>query len=102
MRGRQQNTCRRFGLNISLSGETIRQRSKQNIAVTHRKGPTGTVPCSCQAKDIDRTTALIPTDGREQHLQRHTATLSQKASSLQVQRTQRVCREVAFEREQTV
>lgn len=76
MQGSQQKTSRRFGLNISLPGEAIRWRNNQDIAVTCREGPTGTALCSCQARDIDRTAALIPTDGGEKHLQQHTATLS--------------------------
>lgn len=43
-------------------------------------------------RDIDRTTALIPTDGGKQYLQQHTAALSrpevEESSSLQVQRAQ--------------
>ena len=104
MTGSQQNTHRRFGLNISLPGETTRWRNNQDIAVTLREGPTGTVPCSCQARDIERTIALIPADGGEQHLQQHTATLSwlegKETSSLKAQRARRVCRAVAFERGQ--
>lgn len=68
----QKNTHRRFGLNIFLVDEMISRRSSQDIAATRREGPAGTAPCSCQARDIDRITVLIPIDGGEQHLQRHT------------------------------
>lgn len=82
-----------------VSGETIRCRSSQGVAVTHREANRHS-SLLLPGRDIDRTTALIPTDGGGQYLQQHAATLSRpegdESSCLQVQRAQTGCRAVAW------
>lgn len=97
MRGSQQNTHRSFALNTPFRWNYQVEKQPGRCCYSQREANRHS---SLAGRDIDKTTALIPTDGGEQYLQQHIATLSQpegeESSSLQVQRAWTFCRAVAW------
>lgn len=102
MRGSRQNTHRSFALNTfqeELPVDSFRgiYQVETLLLLTERGRHSSLL---LPGRDIDRTTALIPTDGGEQYLQQHTATLSRPegdgSSSVRVQRAQTFCRAVSW------